>query len=99
MADSTVPVPVSPAPPPVARPGALVLGQSGFEDLLVRELTDGGGKVLGKGGGWVHVEGIDPAAEWCFAHTVLRDPVEVTGDSVNQLAGRLADWFLAAIRT
>ena len=39
MADSTVPVPVSPAPPPVARPGALVLGQSGFEDLLVRELT------------------------------------------------------------
>lgn len=99
MADPTVSVPVSPAPPPAARPGALVLGQSGFEDLLVRELTDGGGKVLGKGGGWVHVEGIDPAAEWCFAHTVLRDPVEVTGDSVNQLAGRLADWFLAVIRT
>ncbi len=92
-------VPVSPVSTSVARPGALVLGQPGFEDLLARELTDGGGKVVGRGGGWVQVEGIDPAAEWCFAHTVLRDPVEVTGDSVNQLAGRLGDMFLAAIRT
>lgn len=75
--------------------------QPGFEDLLTEELRGRGHAVGERGEGWVRLEpgaGAVPA-DLCFAHAVLADPVEVTGESVNQLAGRLADHFLASIRT
>lgn len=54
------------------------------------------------GGGWVRLTDKPwrmPEAGLCFAHAVLTDAVELTGDSVNQLAGRVADYFLASART
>ena len=93
----------------------LVTCQSGFENLLARELTElHGGIVAEKGPGWVRIESsaaLQPASETserelkhratpelAFAHLTLLDPVEVKGDSVNALASRVAEFFLASLR-
>ncbi len=75
--------------------------QPGFEDLLAEELGGHGLAAASRGPGWVRVDapaGASPP-ELCFAQAVLIDPVEITGDSVNQLAGRIMDHYLESIRT
>lgn len=75
--------------------------QPGFEDLLAEELGVHGRTVAERGEGWLRSDETSGAAlpELCFAHALLTDVAELTGDSVNQLAGRIADHFLTSIRT
>ncbi len=78
----------------------LFRGQPGFEDLLAGELRAQGLAVTAQGGGWV---GTDPSAslsvsELCFAHAIHLAPVEVVGETVNALATRLLDCFLASAK-
>jgi 23S rRNA (cytidine2498-2'-O)-methyltransferase len=85
----------------VARPATfatvLLTCQSGFEALLARELTElQHGVVSAQGPGWVHLEG--EAGDSAFAQLGLIAPVEVTGESVNQLATQIADYFLGSLR-
>lgn len=77
----------------------LFLGQSGFEDLLARELAEAGGAVAERGPGWGRTDGpvADPAA-LAFPHLILPAPQEITGESVNLLAQRLAEFFLGSLR-
>lgn len=79
----------------------LFLGQPGFESLLAREVAAAGAVAVEQGGGWVlaDVDAGGGATDGCFAHLILTDPVEIAGESVNQLAGRVADHFLTEIRT
>lgn len=75
------------------------IGQAGYEDLLEREMRDGGLNAQERGGGWLRADGAGPTAvDWCFAHAVLFDVEEVTGTSVNALAAGIADQFLAGVR-
>jgi 23S rRNA (cytidine2498-2'-O)-methyltransferase len=74
----------------------LLLCQAGYEALLAREVTEGG-RVIEQGPGWVLAGGARPV-ESVFAHLTLVDPVEVKGDSVNALAQKVADFFLASLR-
>ncbi|HVZ63917.1 MAG TPA: SAM-dependent methyltransferase [Lacunisphaera sp.] len=77
----------------------LFIVQSGYEDLLARELAAAGGMVAERGSGWCRTAGpvADPA-ERAFPHLALLAPQEITGESVNLLAQRLADFFLASLR-
>jgi 23S rRNA (cytidine2498-2'-O)-methyltransferase len=78
--------------------------QAGYEPLLVRE-TDGAGQpaaasgpgwaVSGRSGGSGPGEG--PQPELAFAHAFYRAPAELRGESVNALAQRLLDFFLAGL--
>ncbi len=84
----------------------LMTCQAGFEALLVRELRELHGRAtVEQGPGWVRTDEkeISPAgaasAQLAFAHLTLIAPVEVRGDSVNALAARVAEFFLAAIRS
>lgn len=70
----------------------------GFESLLERELAEAGLAVEEHGGGWVRAAAAAVALpELCFASLVLEDAVELRGESVNQLAGAVLDWWLAAL--
>lgn len=74
--------------------------QPGFEDLLSGELRTHDRAEAERGEGWIRVtEGSGELPGLCFAHAILPDAIELTGESVNQLAGRLADHFLSSIRT
>lgn len=73
--------------------------QPGFEDLLTEELRGRGRTVTEHGEGWVRIDGVGAGlSDLCFAHAVLADEIEVQAESVNRLAGRLADCFLETIR-
>ncbi|MCC6415913.1 MAG: rRNA methyltransferase, partial [Opitutaceae bacterium] len=74
----------------------LITCQAGFEDLLTKELADGGARVINRGPGWALAE--RASDELAFAHLVLPDAVEVRGDSVNALAQRIADVFLNSLK-
>ncbi len=65
----------------------------GYEKFLARELPGGAGKT---GPGWVLGPG--GPGELCFAHLSLRDPVEVSGKSVNAISWAIADLFMDAAR-
>ena len=75
--------------------------QPGFEDMLALELAARGCEEVERGGGWVRVtvsaEG-ETGENLCFAQMVMRDEVEVSGASVNQLAGGMLDWLLASMQ-
>jgi 23S rRNA (cytidine2498-2'-O)-methyltransferase len=77
--------------------------QSGFELLLEKELRVHGFSPAEMGEGWLHGGAADGSGrtppELCFAHAVLLDPVEITGDSVNALAGAIAEKFFESART
>ncbi|HEY0947148.1 MAG TPA: SAM-dependent methyltransferase [Opitutaceae bacterium] len=76
--------------------------QPGFETLLAEELQVHGGTPTEHGAGWVRLADAGwslPDGGLCFAHAVLSEAIELTGDSVNQLAGRIADHFFASART
>jgi 23S rRNA (cytidine2498-2'-O)-methyltransferase len=75
--------------------------QPGFERLLAQELQGHGHAPEAEGSGWVRMPpgAATPAPDdLCFAHSILLEPVEVAGGSVNQLAGGIMDWFLPALR-
>jgi len=92
--------------------GVLVTCQSGFEALLARELTELHAATTRENGpGWVDVSppGGEPATpapanrpeaiqDLAFAHLTLENPADLRGDSVNQLAGRIVDYFAEALR-
>ena len=66
--------------------------QSGFEAFLIKEL----GGTAQSGPGWVL--GPQGADELCFSHLSLTAPTELSGASVNLLAGAVADFFSASAR-
>jgi 23S rRNA (cytidine2498-2'-O)-methyltransferase len=75
--------------------------QSGFELLLEKELRVHGFAMTEMGDSWLRVAepGGRAVPELCFAHAVLIDPVEVTGDSVNAITGAVAETFFESART
>ena len=88
---------------PTVNPTSLQLCQAGFETFLAREVTGAGGTVTEQGPGWVLTGREGPPGrpsepDLVFAHLTLVDPVEVKGDSVNGLAQRVAEFFLASLR-
>jgi len=74
----------------------LITCQSGYEDLLAKELAGGGAQVNNRGPGWVLAERVPD--ELAFAHLVLPETAEVRGESVNALAQRIADIFLTSLK-
>ncbi|HAM35694.1 MAG TPA: rRNA methyltransferase [Elusimicrobia bacterium] len=73
-------------------PPALHVCQQGFEAFLAKEA----GACREKGPGWVM--SASAATDLCFAHFSLPQPLELEGESVNILAGRIADYFLETSR-
>ncbi|MEK7382243.1 MAG: SAM-dependent methyltransferase [Elusimicrobiota bacterium] len=67
--------------------------QAGYETFLAKELA---GPVERSGPGWV--SGPDAQGELCFAHLSLLSPHEVSGKSVNALAGAVADVFTTSTK-
>ena len=86
----------------------LLVCQAGFEGLLARELAEvHGWGVAAQGPGWLRSQGAGgerPKDEravlpvLAFPHLTLLAPVEVSGESVNALAGSIADFFLTSLR-
>jgi len=81
-------------------PRVLLICQDGYEELLASEVKAGGVPGCEEGGGWVlaEKEARTLPQDWCFAHHALVAPQEVLGDSVNALAGGIAEFFLASAR-
>lgn len=82
----------------------LITCQAGFEALLARELTELHGVAVDqKGPGWARLggghEADDPRlAALAFAHLTLKGSAEIRGESVNQLAGAIAEFLLESLR-
>ncbi len=76
----------------------LLTCQAGFEKLLARELAATGIDAVEQGPGWVRTGRSAGVATLAFPHLTLLDPVELRGDSVNALAQRIAEFFLASLR-
>ncbi len=76
----------------------LLTCQAGFETLLERELAAGGVVAVEKGPGWVRTTGTAFAETRAFPHLELMAPVELRSDSVNALAQRVAEFFLASLQ-
>jgi 23S rRNA (cytidine2498-2'-O)-methyltransferase len=79
----------------------LIRSQPGFEDLLAGELRALGQATTAQGGAWVAVADTaitSPAPDLCFAHAIHLLPVEINGESVNALAARLLEHFLASAK-
>ncbi len=78
---------------------ALVVCQSGFENLLVREVKVLGLDASSSGPGWVLLTSGDPGLRRAtFAHAVLEDPVGVSGTGVNEIAQRIMEQFSEGLR-
>jgi 23S rRNA (cytidine2498-2'-O)-methyltransferase len=89
----------------------LFRSQPAFEDLLSGELLAHGFTPTAHASGWVLATppasfaallDATPAAalpDLCFPQVALLDPVEITADSVNALAARIIEHFLASART
>ncbi|AWI10189.1 SAM-dependent methyltransferase [Ereboglobus luteus] len=77
--------------------------QPGYELLLERELRPHGLAMGANGGGWLATantqETENACPDLCFAHSALLAPREITGESVNALAARIAEYFLESART
>src|ERR1700678_197511 len=82
--------------------GPLAVSQSGYEGLLAREMEGMGLPAAGSGPGWVaagdpSAPGRGPAAGRlrgaAFAHAILEDALEVSGERVNGLAQAILEIF------
>ncbi|MFT3783029.1 MAG: SAM-dependent methyltransferase [Nibricoccus sp.] len=74
--------------------------QPGFETNLEKELRWRGIVVAEIGGGWLRAENVTtPLPDLCFAHAALLDVQEITADTVNGLATKIQDLFLASAKT
>jgi 23S rRNA (cytidine2498-2'-O)-methyltransferase len=82
--------------------GALVVCQSGFEGLLVREMDGLGLPAAGSGPGWALAvqQGapLAPLRAAAFPHAVLESPSPVAGERVNELAQGVMDLFAGSLR-
>jgi 23S rRNA (cytidine2498-2'-O)-methyltransferase len=83
--------------------GALVVCQSGFETLLVREMEGLGLTPSASGPGWVLAPAPDAALAGdlraaAFAHAILEEPSPASGEGVNELARAIADLFAGGLR-
>ena len=76
----------------------LLTCQAGFEPLLLRELAAAGAASGESGPGWVRTDETVHRESLAFPHLELRAPVELQGDSVNALAQKVADYFLASLQ-
>jgi 23S rRNA (cytidine2498-2'-O)-methyltransferase len=77
----------------------ILRGQPGFEELLAGEARAAGLVVTAQGGAWVELAGNVPAKpDFCFAYAIHLAPLEVAGESVNALAARLLEHFLASAK-
>jgi 23S rRNA (cytidine2498-2'-O)-methyltransferase len=83
----------------------LITCQSGFEALLARELGElHGQQATEKGPGWLRLQAAsgtlapETLASLAFAHVTFISPVEIKGDSVNNLANQVAAYFLEQLR-
>jgi len=91
----------------------LLTCQAGFESLLERELREMHGLAPAHTGpGWVGVASRtgaeagasrragarDQSPDLAFGHQALLAPTELRGDSVNALAGQVADFFVNSLR-
>ena len=76
----------------------LLTCQAGFETLLARELAAAGPATVEQGPGWVRTDGTAFSPDLAFPHLELMAPVELRGDSVNALAQRIAEYFLASLQ-
>lgn len=75
----------------------LSLCQHGYEALLGRELAGAGLAVAEQGPGWaLAAEG--EVADLAFPQVTLLAPREFRGESVNEVARQLADFFLESLR-
>lgn len=75
----------------------LSLCQHGYEAFLERELAGAGLAVTEKGPGWaLAAEG--ETAEMAFPQVTLLAPREFRGESVNEVAKQLAEFFLESLR-
>lgn len=75
--------------------------QPGFETFLEKELRALALNPLEAGSGWVRTGPAPAGADWrdlCFAQVVMPDAVEISGDSVNALAARIMETFLASAK-
>ncbi len=67
--------------------------------LLARELEElHGADIAEKGPGWVRLSKPIATEHLAFAQLTLRGPIEVSGESVNTLASRIAEFFLGSLR-
>jgi 23S rRNA (cytidine2498-2'-O)-methyltransferase len=87
--------------------GALVVCQSGYEGILIREMHELGLAPAESGPAWALFSWSDDAGAEAlaakvrgaaFAHTVLESPVSITGKSVNEIAQGLMDYFSGSLR-
>lgn len=69
--------------------------------MAEREFQDRGLQASRGGEGWLLAAEVEPAKvdDLCFAHRVLLQTSEIAGESVNALAGAIADAFLESART
>ncbi|MFT3869065.1 MAG: SAM-dependent methyltransferase [Nibricoccus sp.] len=73
--------------------------QPGYETHLEKELRGHGIVATELGQGWLRVaQARSPLPEFCFAHAVLFDPVEIVADTVNGIAGKILDFFLSSAK-
>jgi 23S rRNA (cytidine2498-2'-O)-methyltransferase len=82
--------------------GALVVCQSGFEGLLIREMEGLGLPAAESGPGWV-LSGVPGAGSLAlraaaFPHAILESPDEISGERVNELAQGVMDLFADSLR-
>jgi 23S rRNA (cytidine2498-2'-O)-methyltransferase len=82
--------------------------QPGFTDLLAGELSTHGFSPVEQGAGWVRTEGggrktenggLAELPDLCFPQMALFEPVEIAADSVNALAAKITEHFLASAKT
>jgi 23S rRNA (cytidine2498-2'-O)-methyltransferase len=82
--------------------GPIAVCQSGYEELLVREMAGFGVPAAESGAGWA-LAGPSPRAAGglrgaAFAHAILEEPAEVSGGAVNGLAQGIVEWFAESLR-
>ncbi|HZZ18446.1 MAG TPA: SAM-dependent methyltransferase [Opitutaceae bacterium] len=87
--------------------GALVVCQSGYEGILIREMQELGLAASGSGPGWALCAWAEDASAEsnamkargaAFAHTILESPVTVSGKSVNEVAQGLLEYFASSLQ-
>jgi 23S rRNA (cytidine2498-2'-O)-methyltransferase len=82
--------------------GALVVCQSGFEGLLVREIEGLGLQSAGTGPGWVLSSGPEPGERAlrsaAFPHAILESPTGIAGERVNELAQAVMGIFADSLK-
>jgi 23S rRNA (cytidine2498-2'-O)-methyltransferase len=87
--------------------GALLVCQSGYEGILVREMQELGLAASASGPAWALLSWSDDASadatlakvrRAAFAHAVLESPAAISGKSVNEIAQGMMDYFASSLR-